>query len=170
MTHSKNPNANIHASKQDSHIVGGSVGAAIGAVAGAAAAGALEGAAVGTVAGAPGIVAGVAIGATLGALAGKDIAQSVSPNKEEAYWRNNHKHRDYFDSAIAYDSYAPAYRFGIEAYSTYVGRDFAEIEAQLEKQWNREIGNEERGPSRLTWATAKFATRDAYERLCHLNR
>jgi hypothetical protein len=169
MAHTKNMKSNTHSTKHDSHIIGGSVGAAIGAAAGAAAAGALEGAALGTMAGAPGMVAGVAIGAALGAIAGKDIAKSVNPDKEEAYWKNNHKHRHYFDSTVLYDSYAPAYRFGIEAYSTYVGRDFNEIEAQLEKQWNTEIHNDERGTSRLTWATAKLATRDAYERLCKNN-
>lgn len=169
MANPKTMKSNIHSAKHDSHIVGGSVGAAIGAVTGAVAAGAMEGAALGTLAGAPGMVAGVAIGATLGAIVGKDIAKSVNPDKEEAYWKNNHMHRDYFNSTIAYDNYAPAYRFGIEAYSTYVGRDFGQIEAQLEKQWNNEIHNEERGTSRLTWDTAKLATRDAYERLCHLN-
>lgn len=169
MAHGKHEKSNIHPAKHDSHIVGGSIGAAIGAAAGAAAAGALEGAALGTMAGAPGMVAGVAIGATLGAIAGKDIAKSVNPDKEEAYWKNNHKHRNYFDSTITYDSYAPAYRFGIEAYSTYVGRDFDQIEAQLENQWNKEIRNEERGTSRLTWDTARLATRDAYERLREIN-
>jgi hypothetical protein len=155
--------------KKENHLLGELVGATVGAAAGAAAAGVIEGAALGTMAGAPGIVAGVVVGGVLGAIAGKDIAESVNPSKEEAYWENNHKHQDYFDSTITYDSYAPAYRFGIEAYSTYLGRDFNEIEMQMERQWNKQIDNEERGASRLTWATAKFPVRDAYERLFKLN-
>ena len=155
--------------KHDSHVVGGTIGAAIGAAAGAAAAGALEGAALGTVAGAPGIVAGVAVGAMIGALAGNDIAELIHPDEEEVYWKHNHQTRDYFDSTLVYDSYAPAYRFGIEAYSTYVGRDFNQIEPQLEKQWNKEVHNEERGTSRLRWDTARLAVRDAYDRLCERN-
>jgi hypothetical protein len=165
MTQDKHDKSTMH----DSHILGGSVGATIGAAAGAVAAGAMQGAALGTVAGAPGMVAGVALGATLGAMVGKDIATNVNPDAEEAYWKNNHMHRNYYDSTITYDSYAPAYRYGIEAYSTYVGRDFDEIEAQLEKQWNKETGNEERGASRLSWDTARLATRDAYERLSENN-
>ncbi len=159
-----------HTTKPDGHDVAGTVGATVGAAIGAVAAGALEGAALGTIAGAPGIIAGVAIGAALGAVAGKDIATSMNPNQEDEYWKHNHQHRAYFDSTIAYDSYAPAYRLGIEAYSTYVGRNFDDIEAQLENQWNKEEHNEVRGSSRLTWSTARFAARDAYERLCTMNR
>ena len=102
----------------------------------------------------------MAIGGVIGALAGKEAAQIVNPTTEDAYWRDNYKHRAYFDSLTSYDSYAPAYRYGIEAYSTYVGRNFDEIESQLAKEWDSA-----RGTSRLTWDTAKLAARDAYERL-----
>ncbi|MFN8692922.1 MAG: hypothetical protein ACK5XX_00760 [Holosporales bacterium] len=139
MTHGNNAKPNATPTKQDNHLLGGSIGAGIGAAAGAITAGAVEGAALGAIVGVPGVVVGVALGATLGAMAGKDIGLAVNPDKEEAYWKNNHQHREYFDSTILYDSYAPAYRFGIEAYSTYMGRDFDEIEAQLENQWNKEI-------------------------------
>jgi len=120
--------------------------------------GAAEGAALGTVAGLPGMAAGIAIGGVVGALTGKEVAQIMNPNAEEAYWSKEHQNRAYFDSVVAYDSYAPAYRMGIEAY---VGRDFDEIDPQLAAQWEGA-----RGTSRLTWDTAKLAVRDAYERLC----
>jgi hypothetical protein len=164
MTYSKEAKILPHPGKLGDHPVGGAVGAAVGAMAAAVAVGAVEGAAFGTVAGLPGMAAGVAIGGVAGALAGKEIAQRVNPNAEEIYWRDQHQHQAYFDSVIAYDSYAPAYRFGIEAYSTYVGRNFDEIEAQLGEQWN-----EARGTSRLAWDTARLATRDAYERLYNQN-
>ena len=164
MTYGKEAEILSHPGKLGDHPVGGAVGAAVGAMAAAAAVGAVEGATLGTIAGLPGMAAGIAIGGVAGALAGKEIAQLVNPNAEEAYWRNQHKHQAYFDSLVAYDSYVPAYLFGIEAYSTYVGRKFDEIEAQLGKQWN-----DERGTSRLTWDTARLATRDAYERLCNQN-
>ncbi len=147
--------------KLGDHPVGGAVGAAIGATAAGIAVGAAEGAALGTVAGLPGMAAGIAIGGVVGALTGKEVAQIMNPNAEEAYWSKEHQNRAYFDSVVAYDSYAPAYRMGIEAYSTYVGRDFDEIEPQLAAQWEGA-----RGTSRLTWDTAKLAVRDAYERLC----
>ncbi len=164
MTYGKEAKNLSHPSKRGDHPVGGAVGAAVGVVATAAVVGAVEGATLGTLAGLPGIAAGIAIGGVAGALAGKEIAQLVNPNAEEVYWRNQHKHQAYFDSTVAYDNYAPAYRFGIDAYSTYVGRNFDEIEAQLENQWE-----DARDSSRLTWGTAKLATRDAYERLCNQN-
>lgn len=137
------------------HPIGGAIGAVIGAV---------DGAAFGTLAGLPGVATGIVIGGIAGALAGKAAAQLVNPNEEEKYWRDNHQNQSYFDSTTTYDSYAPAYRYGIEAYSTYSGRKFDEIEAQLAKEWDKA-----RGTSRLTWDTARLAARDAYERLHNRN-
>jgi len=162
MTYSNEAKVATNPGKLGDHPVGGAVGAVVGAVAAAAAVGAVQGAALGTVAGLPGMAAGVAIGGVVGALAGKETAQIVNPNAEEIYWRDNHKNQAYFNSTTSYDNYAPAYRYGIEAYSTYVGRKFDEIEPQLAKEWDSA-----RGTSRLTWDTAKLATRDAYERLCN---
>ena len=139
------------AGKLGDHPVAGAVGAAIGAV---------DGAAIGMLGGLPGVIAGVAIGAVVGALAGKETAQLASPNEEEIYWRDNHQNQAYFNSITSYDNYAPAYRYGIEAYSTYTGRKFDEVEAQLAREWDKV-----RGASRLTWDSAKLAVRDAYERL-----
>lgn len=164
MTNERTAKVVTHTGKLGDHTVGGAVGAAVGATVAAVAVGAAEGAALGTVAGLPGMLAGVGIGGVLGALAGKETAQLVNPTTEDAYWRDNYKNRAYFDSVVTYDSYAPAYRFGIEAYTTYVGRPFDTIEEQLGKQWENA-----RGTSRLTWNTAKLATRDAYERLCKRN-
>ena len=160
MTSNNQVKASTNPGKLGDHPVGGAVGAAIGAAATAAVVGATQGAALGTVAGLPGMIAGVAIGGVVGALAGKETAQIVNPNEEEIYWRDNHKNQAYFNSTTTYDSYAPAYRYGIEAYSTYVGRKFDEVEPQLAKEWDKA-----RGTSRLTWDTAKLAVRDAYERL-----
>lgn len=165
MTSNKEAKILSHPGNLGDHPVGGAVGAAIGAAASAVAVGAAEGAAAGTVAGLPGMIAGVAIGGVIGALAGKEIAQRVNPNAEEIYWQEEHKNQAYFNSLETYDSYAPAYRFGIDAYNTFLGRSFDEIEPQLAKQWDAA-----RGTSRLTWDTAKLAVRDAYERLCNQNR
>jgi len=112
----------------------------------------------------PGMVAGVAIGGVIGALAGKETTQIINPTTEDIYWRDNYKHRSYFNSATSYDNYAPAYRYGIVAYATYTVHQFDEIELQLANGWDNARGN-----SRLTWDTAKLATRDAYERLYRRN-
>ena len=164
MTYSNEVKIQSNTSKRGEHTLGGAVGAAIGATAVAVAVGAVEGAALGTVAGLPGMLAGVGIGGVFGALAGKEAASLINPNAEEVYWRDNYKNRAYFNSVTTYDSYAPAYRYGIEAYSTYAGHNFDAIEPQLAHNWNNA-----RGTSRLTWETAKLAARDAYERLCQRN-
>ena len=160
MAHRKEAKKHTAPETHDAHVVAGSIGATIGAISAAAAVGMAEGATFGALAGAPGMIAGAAVGGTIGAYAGKAIGKSVNPTKEEAYWRDQHQHQKYFNSLNTYDSYAPAYRFGIEAHSTYAGRPFDEIEAQLGKQWESS-----RGASRLTWDTAKLASRDAYERI-----
>lgn len=160
MTYAKPEIKEPNPGKRGEHTVGGAVGAAVGAATAAVIVGAAEGAAVGTVAGLPGMLAGVGIGGVLGALAGKEAAQLINPTTEDDYWRENYKHRAYFDSLTSYDGYAPAYRFGIESYTTFLGRPFDEIEEQLGNQWDSM-----RGTSRLSWNTAKLATRDAYERL-----
>jgi len=164
MAYSNEAKTQTNPGKLGEHTLAGAVGAAIGATAAAVAVGAVEGAALGTVAGLPGMLAGVGVGGVIGALAGKETASLINPTTEDAYWRDNYKNRAYFDSLTSYDSYAPAYRYGIEAYSTYAGRKFDEIEPQLAQKWDAA-----RGTSRLTWETAKLASRDAYERLCQRN-
>ena len=67
------------------------VGTAVGAAAGGAAAGALAG----TVAGPVGTVVGAVAGAVAGGLAGNEIAKSIDPTAEEAYWRENYASRPY---------------------------------------------------------------------------
>jgi hypothetical protein len=150
-----------HAGTLADHALGSGVGAVAGALSTAAIVGAAQGAVAGTAAGLPGMVAGVLLGGAVGALVGNEMAQAVNPTTEEAYWQANHQNRSYFDSLQGYDNYAPAYRFGIESYQIFLGRDFDEIEEQLGHQWESA-----RGPSRLTWETARLATRDAYDRLC----
>jgi hypothetical protein len=149
-----------HVGERGDHPVGGAVGAAVGAAAGAAAVGAAQGAALGTVAGVPGMAAGVAIGGVVGALAGKGVAQEINPTTEDAYWSQNYKIRPYVEQGTTYDTYRPAYRHGIDAYSKYEGRKFEEIEPKLSKDWD-----DVRGDSKLPWSKAKFAAEDAYDRL-----
>ncbi len=146
------------------HAAGLILGTTLGGISGALAAGALEGATVGAIVGIPGIISGIAIGGVLGAMVGKKTAMAFNPTDEDKYWRDNHENRAYFNSLVAYDAYAPAYRFGIEAYQTYVGRNFEEIESQLAKGWDKARGN-----SRLEWETARLAAKDAYQRLCNKN-
>jgi len=135
-----------------SHPVGTGVGAALG--------GAAAGAATGTVAGPVGTAIGAAVGAVIGGLAGKGVAELIDPTREDAYWRENYKQRPYVNRGSTFDDYGPAYGYGVNAYSKYPDRSFEELEPELSHDWNAA-----RGKSRLRWDEAKYATRDAWDRV-----
>lgn len=134
------------------HPVGTGVGAVLG--------GAAAGAATGTVAGPLGTVLGAAVGAVLGGYAGKRVAESIDPTVEDAYWRDNHSRRPYFDSGATYDDYGPAYGYGVAEFARYPDRSFDEVEPELGRNWE-----DRRGDSALDWDRAKPAARDAWQRL-----
>lgn len=131
-------------------------GAVTGGVVGGVAGGAAAGAAAGGMTGPVGAVIGAAVGAVVGAVAGR----KADPVAEEAYWRDNYASRPYVTSGSTYDEYAPAYRYGAEAYSRYPGRSFDEVEPELGRDWQTS-----RGTSSLEWERAKHATRDAWHRI-----
>jgi len=140
------------------------VGTGIGAATGGAAAGAATGAAIGTVAGPVGTALGAAIGTAVGAvgggLAGKAIAEHVNPTVEHGYWRENYSARPYAQSGKAYEEYAPAYQYGWESQTKYVGKSFDESESALRRDWDKAKGN-----SSLEWDRAKDAVRDSWNRV-----
>lgn len=131
-------------------------------VAGGATGGALAGAAIGAIGGPIGSAIGGAIGAVAGGLAGKGVAESVNPTEEDAYWREQHTTRPYYQSGRKYDDYSPAYRYGWESASRpeYQGRRFDDVETDLARGWDKV-----RGTTRNEWNDMKLATRDAFERV-----
>jgi uncharacterized protein YcfJ len=133
------------------HPVGVGVGAA-----GAGAAGAL----IGSVAGPVGSAVGAVVGAVAGGLAGKGVAEAVNPTAEDAYWREQYRNRPYYEQSVAYDEYAPAYRYGWESRTRYAGKRYDEVESDLGRDWDRF-----KGKSRLNWEKAKMATSDAWHRV-----
>lgn len=133
------------------------VGTAVGGLAGAA----VAGAAVGSVAGPIGAAVGAAIGAAAGGMTGKLAADFVDPQLEEAFWRKNWSDRHYIDGGFTYDQdYAPAYRYGIDAFTRYPDRHYDEFEPELAAGWAGA-----RGESRLDWDRAKPASLDAWQRV-----
>jgi predicted lipid-binding transport protein (Tim44 family) len=126
-----------------------------------AAKGAGTGAVVGGVAGgvAVGAVVGAAVGAVAGAVAGRRVAKH-DPVVEDAYWRDNYASRPYASQGVNYDEYAPAYRYGADAYTKYPDRSFDEVEPELSRDWGTA-----RGGSSLEWERAKHASRDAWHRV-----
>ena len=132
----------------------------VGVGLGSAGAGA-TGAAIGGVVGGPiGAVVGAAIGAVAGGLGGKAVAESVNPTVEDAYWKQNYNKRPYSKSDSSYDTYQPAYRYGWQSRMLHGGKQWTDVESDLERGWNKN-----RGASSLGWPEAKHATRDAWERL-----
>lgn len=138
------------------------VGTGAGALA-AGAAGAAIGAAIGGPIGAPvGAAIGGIVGAVGGGYAGKGVAESINPTEESAFWESNYRNASYHESDYDYTDYSPAYRTGYEGFGRYgaSGRDYSEVESDLERDYTQN-----RGASRLGWDKAKSATRDAWDRL-----
>jgi hypothetical protein len=153
----------------EDHVGGIAGGAFAGGAAGGVAGAAVMGAATGTIAGGPlGTVVGAAVGAiagsVIGGVAGKALAEAINPQHEDEYWRREFPNRPYASqSRYSYDDdYAPAYRFGYERFPQYEGRSWTEVEPDLSRDWATA-----RGTSRLEWAEAREAARDAYDRLAH---
>lgn len=132
------------------------LGTGIGAVVGGAAVGAIAG----TAAGPLGTAVGAAVGALAGGLAGKEIARSIDPLEQEAYWRSVFSERPYVESGATFLDYGPAFGYGVDAYSRYPGEPYDEIEHQLARDWDTV-----RGDSGLSWERARHATRDAWQRV-----
>lgn len=79
---------------------------------------------------------------------------------EDAYWRENYQTRPY--ARGAYDEWRPAYRFGYESANRYSGRDWNDVERDLEREWDT---YEYRTDTRSTWQQVKDAARDAWNRV-----
>ena len=136
-----------------SHPVGTGVGSAGGAAAGAA---------VGALVGGPiGAAVGGVVGAVAGASAGHSAGEAVNPTVEADYWRENFKSRPYYRSGKEYSEYEPAYRYGWESASRadYRGKNFSDVERDLELGWSRSEGSRPQ-----PWQDAKAATKDAWDR------
>jgi hypothetical protein len=134
-----------------SHPVATGIGAAGGAIA--------AGAAIGSAAGPVGTAIGAAAGAVVGAFAGKSVAATIDPDAEDLYWRDNFETRPYAN-AYSFDEYRPAYRYGVETHQRYPGRQFDDIEDDLQRDWDTH-----RGSSNLKWEHAKLAARDSWHRV-----
>ncbi len=142
-----------------SHPIGTGVGAAAGGAAGIGGAVA-AGAALGSAAGPVGTAVGAAVGAVAGGLIGKGVAEGINPTAEHEYWRANYSRRPYVAPGTSYDEYGPAYQHGWEARQKYPGKGFADVEADLARDWERA-----KGKSKLQWDAAREASRDAWERI-----
>src|SRR4051812_2653490 len=103
---------------------------------GAATAG-MAGAAIGTaIAGPVGGIVGAAVGSAAGGLGANALEHRINPTIEDSYWRKTHQERPYYESNLTYDEHwRPAYRHGWEARMMHGGRQWEEVEPDLEKSW-----------------------------------
>ena len=86
--------------------------------------------------------------------------EPMDPTAEDAFWRTHYSNREYVERNAPYSAYEPAYRTGYEGYNQYPGKKFAEVESNLQREYEKSKGN-----SLLTWDKARNATRDAWNRL-----
>ena len=105
------------------------------------------------------MVVGAAVGAVAGGAIGNGTAKSVDPKNEEVYWRDAYRDRPYYDSALVYDDYRPAYEVGYRTRASLPEASFEQAERRLSQDWAMA-----KGESRLTWEQAKLAARDAWDR------
>lgn len=145
-------NADPITDESGAHPTGVGIGATIG--------GAAAGAAAGALAGPVGTMVGAIVGAVAGGYLGKGVAESIDPTVEDAYWRETHTGRPYYESGVDYGDYQAAYQYGWEAGHNYRGKSFEEVELELERGWEKA-----RSTSTLSWQKARAATRDAWDRI-----
>ena len=79
---------------------------------------------------------------------------------DDAHWRENYHTRPYARADRPYEHYQPAYRYGATSATRHAGREWNDVEADLERGWN-----EARGDSGSAWHEAKDAVRDAWDRV-----
>ena len=137
----------------------------VGVGLGTAAGGMAAGAAAGAVAGPVGAVAGAVVGGVVGGLAGKAAGEALDPTVEDAYWKENYKSESYYDPALTYDDYSPAYRTGYTNRARLGSSSFDDVEADLQADYERS-----KGQSKLEWDRARDASRAAWDRLGERNR
>jgi hypothetical protein len=90
------------------------------------------------------------------------MADQMKPTNwesEDSYWKTNYRNRPYAANQD-YDYYRPGYRYGFESAKKYQGRQWDQVETDLQRDWDR---YEHRGQS--TWENMKSAVRDAWDRV-----
>ncbi len=149
----------------EAHELGGTLGMTAGGVtagiAGGVAGAMATAATIGGIGAGPiGAVVGAAIGGAIGGKLGEAVARDINPTAEEQYWSQTYNTRPYVSDGEAFETYRPAYRYGVDSFTRFNGRKFDEVEPELRSNWNTARGN-----STLDWEDARLASRDAYDRL-----
>ena len=84
--------------------------------------------------------------------------QSVCPENEAAYWREQHSKQSYAKNS--YDQYEHAYRTGYTSFQKYPGKKFDEVEESVANDY--ESGKPD---SALPWDTVRPAVNSVWDRM-----
>jgi hypothetical protein len=79
---------------------------------------------------------------------------------DREHWSGQYGSRPYAQADRGFEHYEPAYRYGTVAARRYGGREWNDVEGDLERGWDTA-----RGTSTSTWAEMKDAVRDAWDRV-----
>ena len=99
-------------------------------------------------------------GADTAATPGKEHRDILS-NFNDAWWRDNYGELQDIQADRGYDHYRPAFEYGWNAYGQHRGKQWADVESDLERDWATQ--NTER-----QWAEHRGAVRHAFERALHV--
>ena len=126
----------------------------------AALAGGAAGAAIGAMMGGPaGLAVGAAAGGALGAVAGHRASEARDPRDDLGHFQQIYRTMPYYADGHDWHDYAPAYRYGLQAWDQHRGRDLAAVESQLQGGWE----SAQRFGSRLQWQQARPAIEHAWQ-------
>jgi outer membrane lipoprotein SlyB len=142
----------------DHPTAGDQVGEAAGGIGGV-----LAGAAIGSVAGPIGTVIGGLAGAVGGWWTGRAIAEAASnfTHSDDLHYRSSYDTSEHRLADRSYDDIRPAYQLGYLASRNpdYVGREFEEVETELERGWSADVSR-----SSGNWQQVRGFARDAFAR------
>jgi hypothetical protein len=79
--------------------------------------------------------------------------------EEEMHWKQSFRREPYCEPGRDFDYYAPAYRIGYEGCARYHGREFDDVERELQSEYERRTD-----ASHPHWNDARAAARAAWDR------
>jgi hypothetical protein len=131
-----------------------------GAGGSALAGGAVGGAVGGLLAGVPGFALGAAAGGALGAVVGHKAAEARDKRGDLGHFQQIYQAMPYYIDGMAWTDYAPAYRLGLDSYTTRGATPIDQARDALVEEWTRV-----RGISRLSWPQAEPAVAHVWDEL-----
>jgi hypothetical protein len=89
-----------------------------------------------------------------------DVDWGTDGFADDAHWRASYHTRPYVRADRGYEHYRTAYRYGAHSATQHAGREWDDVEPELERGWDAA-----RGHSKSAWLDVKDAARDAWDRV-----